>query len=324
MAKVFITGATGFVGSHIVDSLVAHGHRVEIIARKTSRTDFLPDNIVLHRCALCDPSPVFEKLTEAEYFIHIAGITRARRKQDYYDINGKSVKIWLDAVLAHCPNIKRFILIGSQAATRPSRKPIDENVVPAPLTDYGESKLLGERFAQDYMPDLPITIVRPPAVYGPRDRDIFFYFQMASRKIIPIVGNPERKFSLIYVKDLAEAVVLAMTHPDAVGEIFFVTDGDAHTWREFANEVARAIGGKKLRLRLPGIALWAAASVDETISFIFRKPALLSFQKVKELLEWWNADGTKMQRIIGFKPKFDLQSGVAETAQWYRENGWVK
>jgi len=170
---------------------------------------------------------------------------------------------------------------------------------------------------------LPITIIRPPAVYGPRDKDIFFYFKLASKGILPLVGNPDRKFSAIYVEDLADAIVLAMEHPDSAGETFFATDGEIHTWREFAIEVGNSVGGRKFKIRLPGAALWVAAAIDETLSFILRKPALLSFQKVRELLAPWVADDSKIVKKLGFEPKFDIKSGIEKTAIWYKENGWI-
>ncbi len=323
MPAVFITGATGFVGSHTVSALLAKNYRVEIIARNTSKTNFLPDGIIVHRCSLLDPSPMREKLADADFFIHIAGLTKARKKQDFYDVNAEAVKIWLETLGKSSPKLKKFVLVSSQAATRPSETPITENDAPAPLTDYGKSKLLGEKYAQQFINRLPIAIVRPPAVYGPRDKDIFFYFKLASKGFLPLVGNPDRKFSAIYVKDLADAIVLAMEHPDSAGETFFVNDGEIHTWREFATEVGNAIGGRKFKIRLPGAALWGAAAIDETLSFIVRKSALLSFQKVRELLAPWVADNSKIVKKLGFKPKFDIKSGIQETANWYRENGWI-
>ncbi|RKZ27924.1 hypothetical protein DRQ26_02195 [bacterium] len=323
MKKVLITGATGFVGSSVVSALFRKNYKVEIIARETSRLDHLPAEISVHRCSLLEPYKIAEKLADIDYFVHIAGLTKARRKEDFYKINGEAVKIWLDALLRYSTKLKKFVLISSQAAARPSDIPITEDDEPAPLTDYGKSKLLGEKYAREFFKKIPITIIRPPAVYGPRDRDIFFYFRLASKGILPLVGNPERKFSAIYVEDLACAIILAMEHPDAVGETFFATDGEIHTWRKFSDEVGNALAGKKIRIKLPAVALWLAAAADETISFMARKPALLSFQKVKELLAPWAADGTKIQKKLGFSPKFDLKTGIRKTALWYRENRWI-
>ena len=324
MAKVFVTGATGFIGSHFVSMLLERKHNVHIIARQSSHTDFLPDGISVHRCSLLDPSPLRKHLIDADYFVHIAGLTKSRRKKDFYDINGESVRVWMNAVKENSHRLKRFVLVSSQAAVRPSKQPISENAEPAPITDYGRSKLLGEKYALEFMDYLPITIIRPPVVYGPRDKDVFFYFKLASIGFLPFVGNPKRKFSAIYVKDLAEAIMLVMEHCAAEGEIFFVSDGDVHTWRSFALKVGDAVGGRKIKIRLPGAVLWLAAAIDETASFIVRKPALLSFQKVRELLRYWAMDSSKIMDKLGFEPKYDLSRGVKETAHWYREHGWIR
>jgi len=319
-----MTGATGFIGSHTAELLLKKQYSVDAIIRNEKRIEALPEGIEPIVCSLFEPNAILEKIKEVEYFIHIAGATKARKPVDFYNINAETTKKWLEAIEKHAVKMKKFVFISSQAATRPSYIPIDETIESAPLTDYGASKQKAEEYVREFIPRIPITIVRPPAVYGPRDKDIFFYFKLASFKLLPLVGKPDRPFSAIYVEDLAEAIILAMEHPESTGEIFFVTDGEIHTWRSFAEEIGKAVGGKKLKIRLPGTALWLAATIDEFISFIIRRPALLSFQKVKELLAAWVADSSKIEEKLGFKPKYDLPTGAKKTAQWYRENDWIR
>ena len=323
MEKVLITGATGFVGSHTAELMVRRGYRVFGMVRNSSRAKFLPDGVEPVVCSLFDPDGIAEHIKDTDYFVHIAGLTKARKREDFYRVNSESTKILLEALAQNSRKLKKFVLISSQAATRPSSEPIDENIEPAPLTDYGRSKLLAEQNAKKFMDRLPITIIRPPAVFGPRDKDIFFYFKLASMGILPFVGNPDRKFSAIYVEDLASAILLAMENPKSAGETFFVTDGKIHTWRKFAEQVGNAINRKKVKVRLPAFALWIAAFFDETISFISKKPTLLSFQKVRELLAPWVADSSKIENMLGFKPKYDLKTAIEKTARWYIEHNWI-
>jgi len=323
MENVLITGATGFIGSHTAELLLKQDYRVFGIIRDSSRAKALPDGVESVVCPLFEPDSIIDLLKNADYFVHIAGLTKALNRKDFYNVNAESTKIWLKSLSIHSTHLKKFVLISSQAATRPSSEPIDETVEPTPLTDYGKSKILAEKYAKNFMDKIPITIIRPPAVFGPRDKDIFFYFKLASKGILPLVGDPDRKFSAIYVEDLASAILLAMVNPKSAGEIFFVTDGEIHTWREFAEQVGSAIDRKKIKIHLPGISLWVAAFFDEIFSFILRKPALLSFQKIPELLSPWVADSSKIENMLGFKPKYDLKAAVAKTTKWYRDNGWI-
>jgi len=324
MAKVLITGATGFVGSHTAELFRDEGFEVIALVRNQSRAKALPEGVKPLVGSLFEPEKYAETLAEIDYLVHIAGLTKARRKQDFYRVNAEGTKSLLEGALQYGgENFVRFFYLGSQAGARPSRELIDETVPPAPLTDYGISKMLGEKYARQYMDRLPVSVVRAPAVYGPRDKDIYFYFRLAAKGFLPLVGNPDRRVSLIYVKDLARAIFLATTHPAAVGEIFFATDGKPHTWREFAEEIDRAIPGRKIRVRLPGWIMWVAAFFDVTTSFVLGKAPLLYFKRVRELLGEWVADSTKIEKTLGFVPQYDLARGVSETAEWYRQHGWI-
>ncbi|RKZ34180.1 hypothetical protein DRQ33_02700 [bacterium] len=323
MENVLITGATGFIGSHTAELLVEQGYKVRAIIRNESRIEKLPHNVEPIICSLFNPYQILDIIEDTHYFVHIAGLTKALHKRDFYRVNAESTRIWLEILSRYSAKLRRFILLSSQAAVRPSSEPIDETAEPAPLTDYGKSKLQAEQYARRYMEKIPITIIRAPAVYGPRDRDIYFYFKLASMGIVPLVGNPNRKFSAIYVEDLARAILLTMNNDVSNGEIFFVTDGEIYTWRQFGEEIGKVIGGRNLKIWLPGITLWIAACVDEMKSFILRKPALLSFQKVRELLAPWVADSSKFFDKLDFVPNYDMKSAVRKTAEWYRKNGWI-
>lgn len=324
MAKVLITGATGFVGSHTAEYFRNMGHEVIALVRNETRISALPEGVRPVVGSLFRPEEYAPLLGEIDYFVHIAGLTKARRKEDFYRVNAESVRILLAAVEKFAGSgFKRFFLLASQAGTRPSEKPLPEDAEPAPLTHYGKSKMLGEQYARQFMDRLPISIIRAPAVYGPRDRDIYFYFRLAAMGFLPLVGDPDRKVSLIYVKDLARAIYLVTTDPRSEGEVFFVTDGTPHTWREFAEHIDRAIPRKKIKIRLPGWIMYVAALVDVSTSFLLRKAPLLYFARVGELLGNWVADDTRIRQKLGFKEEYPLERGVPETTKWYREHGWI-
>jgi len=323
MAVVFVTGGTGFVGSHVVEGLVAAGHETHVIARNSSKTNLLPDGVVLHRCPLDQPDQLSDVLGFAEAFVHVAGLTSGGSREMMF-VNGTTVDLWLDALERHAPLIRRFVLISSLAAASPSTMPINEDVPSSPVSVYGRSKLAGETRALAHADRVPVTILRPPAVYGPRDKDIFLFFRFAAHGILPMIGDPCRPFSALYVKDLARAVQVAIEHPAVAGRTYFVTDGQPHTWEGFGREVARVVGRRARMLRLPAWVLRGVAGLADGTAWLTRNSVTLSRDKARELLQPWVADGGRFVRDTGFVPEYDLARGVAAAAAWYRENGWIR
>lgn len=322
MANAFLTGGTGFIGSHLVEALIESGYNVSMLVRPSRDIPCVPSNVRILRGTLFDAYKFGDELENMDYLFLVAGVTKARSVREFYEVNAESVKLWLSVAERHCSNLKRVVLLSSQAAAKPSRIPIKEDDDCAPLTHYGKSKLLGEKYALEFIGRLPITILRPVAVYGPRDRDFFVYFRIVSKGFLPIVGSSERKFSAIFVKDLVDAMIISAVDPNTVNDIFFVKGGD-YTLQEFSDAVANAVGKKAVKVKVPGITLWFASFIQEMSALFTRKPPLLSFQKTKELLNWWVADDNKFRRITSFMPKYSLEEGTKITADWYKKNGWI-
>ncbi len=322
MAVVFVTGGTGFVGSHVVEALVEVGYETHVIARDSSRIDGLPNGVVIHRCPLHSPDTMATELGAADHFVHVAGLT-AGSPADMRSINGDMVGVWMDALVRHAPHLQRFVLISSLAAARPSIAPLCEDAPSAPVSAYGHSKRRGEVEALTRADRLPVTILRPPAIYGPRDRDIFLYFRFAARGFLPMIGDPSRPFSALYARDLARAVCIAMQQRASSGRTYFVTDGQPHTWEAFGRAVAEAVGRKARMLPLPAWVLKAVAGVADGAAWATRRSFILSRDKARELLQPWVADGSAFVHDTGFVPEYDLDRGVAAATAWYRENGWI-
>jgi len=331
--KAYVTGGTGFIGSHLVEGLVDRGYHVTCLTRKTSNLRWLnhlltakSPQVELVRGSLHDSDVLAQHIRDADLVFHLAGLTKAPDAATYDRVNAEGTKHLIEACLGAQTNLGRFVYCSSLAAVGPScnATPNTEEVTPQPLTDYGRSKLKGEMVVREYADRLPITIIRPPAVYGPRDSDIFLFFQMINRGMIPILGEADKLLSLVYVKDLVAGIYTAAVSERAIGETYFLTDGDIHTWRDIERVIADALEKRPFKVKVPFFLLDCISIFMEAAAKITRQTSTLNRQKVRDLKQrFWICDSTKAQKELGYRPNYFLEKGIQETADWYRANDWL-
>ena len=331
--KAYVTGGTGFIGSHLVELLVNQGYHVTCLIRQTSNLRWInhllnakSPQVQLVMGNLHDSDVLEQHIRDADLVFHLAGLTKAPDAATYDQVNAEGTKRLIEACLGVQTSLDRFVYCSSLAAVGPSSNatPNTENVTPQPLTDYGSSKLKGELIVREYADQLPITIIRPPAVYGPRDADIFLFFQMINRGIMPILGEADKLLSLVHVKDLVAGIYAAAVSEHAVGETYFLTDGDIHTWMGIERVIADALEMRPLKVKVPLSLLDFISIFTETAAKITRQAPTLNRQRVRDLKQrFWICDSTKAQKELGYCPAYFLQIGMQETAGWYRANGWL-
>jgi len=326
--KAFVTGGTGFVGSHLAEALVSRNYEVHCLVRRTSDLKWLEGlNVRLVYGSVTDPESLAAAVREKDIVFHVAGLTKARSAAEFLAVNAGGTRNVLAACKAHNPAVRRVVYVSSQAAAGPSRDgiPLTEESPCRPVCNYGRSKLGGEQAAAQFASDLPVTIVRPSAVFGPRDRDVFFMFQFVNRGILPLIGSRDMRLSLIHVKDLAAAIVLAGERPEAAGQTYFAANPEPCRWVEAGEIVALALGKKARRVRIPIAVVWLVAAVARGISVFRRSPPVLSPDKVRQLKQaHWACSTAKIASTLGFRPRFSLEEGLRDTLRWYKENGWLK
>ena len=331
--KAYVTGGTGFIGSHLVEQLVNQGYHVTCLIRQTSNLRWL-DHLLTAKSLqvelvigeLHDSDVLAQHVRDADLVFHLAGLTKAPNAATYDRVNAGGTEHLIEACLDSQTNLNRFVYCSSLAAVGPSRDatPNTEDVIPRPLTDYGSSKLKGELIVHKYADCLPITIIRPPAVYGPRDADIFLFFQMINRGVIPILGGADKLLSLVHVKDLVAGMYTAALSEPAIGETYFLTDGDIHTWRGIERVIADTLEKRPLKVKVPFFLLDFISIFTEAAAKITRQTPTLNRQKVRDLKQrFWICNGTKAQKELGYRPIYSLEKGIQETADWYRANGWL-
>lgn len=325
--KVLVTGANGFVGSHLVEALLTQDYQVRCLVRRTSDLTFIRSLPVEWAYGDVGHGERLEAAcTGVDAVCHLAGATKARDRETFFRVNAEGTRNLLAACQQVAPHLQRFIYVSSMAAAGPSpdRRPIDESCPPCPRTYYGESKLRGEQFCHEYAERLPVVILRPTAIYGPRERDILFYFQTVNRGIRLLLGQGERRACLIFVHDLVALILRTLQDERAVGEIYFVAEGRDYDWQEISTLIASALGKRTLRIVVPEGLLPIIATVAEFQARLTGQPALLNSQKLIELRQrYLVCSAEKARRELGFEAQYDLATGIRLTAQWYRENGWL-
>jgi dihydroflavonol-4-reductase len=325
--RSLVTGASGFIGSHLVELLVARGHMVRCLVRRTSDLSWLKGLPVEYIYGdLFDPAILRQAVTDADYVYHCAGLTKAKKKEEYYRANRLGTKNLLDAALASGRRLARFVLISSQTAAGPSpgKNSVNEEAPPRPITTYGKSKLMAEQECLKVADRLPVTIVRPPAVYGPRDKDIFEFFNTMSKGLQPMVGLHEKYVSLIHAQDLVRGIMMAGESLKAIGKTYFVTSPHIYGWKEVGDITRDALGRRSLRVKIPEFGVYVIAAFAELFALFSRKPALINFEKARDMVQdYWTCDGSKAKQDLGFAAEIPLERGIRETVEWYRAAGWL-
>jgi nucleoside-diphosphate-sugar epimerase len=330
---VLVTGGAGFVGSHVVDALLAQGERVRVLARATTdRSPLAGRDVEFVAGDVGDESAEGEAaLARAAagsgLVVHAAGITHAAAVADYARVNARGTERMARAAVA--ARVPRLVYISSQAAGGPSPdgRPRDEDDPDTPMSAYGRSKREGEQAARAALAGAggatSLVVVRPPSVYGPRDRAFLELFRLVRRGIVPLHGAERQWVSLIHARDLAQAILAAAARGGA-DSTYYVTDGEPRTSAAVVDAIARALGCRPWRLDLPEGALRAVVGLAEGWAAWTGRPPRLTRER---LLEWteprWTLSDARARRELGWSPQIPFEQGIGETAAWYRSAGWI-
>lgn len=325
--KVFMTGATGFVGSFLAESLVQAKHEVRCLVRKESNLRWIADlDLDCYYGSIFDHDSLVRGMEGCDVVYHVAGVTKARTEDEYFRGNYEGTKNLVDAAMKYKKKISRFIHVSSQAAVGPSPTliPIDESHPANPLTYYGKSKWAAEEYVSSFVGKMPITIVRPPAVYGPRETDILEFFRTVKMGLIPQLGGADKYLSLIHVKDLVRGIIIAGEHDKSIGNTYFLTSPEPYSWEEISRITLNILQKRGFRVPLPVPLIKTIAAVSEGIASLTKKPALVNKQKVIEMeQDFWTCSPDKAKKELGFEAEIGLENGIRETLIWYKEQKWL-
>jgi len=326
--KVFLTGASGFVGSHVLEALLADRHEVSILLQRTSNTRFISRHlaaVTVHFGSLDDVPLLAKAMGGVEAVIHCAGKTKALHSSEFYRVNRAGTRNVVLAANACRESLRRLVYVSSQAVSGPGslNRPAEETGDPHPVSVYGRSKWLGETEVRLHC-RVPWTILRPAAVYGPRDTEFLPVFRKVKQRLMPLLSGARRPLHMVYGPDVAAAILCSLLQERGAGEAYHVAAEPPCTDEAFMEEIAAQLQIRPMRLRIPRSSLYLATVIQEILSRVTGRPNMLSRQKLPELLApGWVCSTEKIRRDLGFTAPTSLREGVGRTLDWYRREGWL-
>ncbi len=321
-----LTGATGFIGSHVAERLVREAADVRLWLREknTFVAGLEAKGAKTYLCSGSGDASIEEAVRGADTVVHCAGATRTFSREQYFEANADLTRRILNVLQPR----QKFIYISSLAAAGPSSPlaALDEHSPPRPVSHYGESKLLAEAHVRHWGAQgrNNFVILRPGVVYGPREKNLYHYFKWVAKGVLPLLGNGDRQLSLIYIDDMVEAILAACANP-AAGETYFVANDDAASLLTLGEAIREALGKTRLLpLRLPAFFFDTIALALDAVSAFTRKPAVLGRQKVLELKQAaWLCSNRSLREKLRWEPRVSLDEGVRRTAEWYINEHWL-
>jgi nucleoside-diphosphate-sugar epimerase len=325
--KVLVTGASGFLGGHVAEALSARGDKVRAMVRRTSKRDHLEKlaGVELFEGSVEQVERVREAVDGVDAIVHCAGIVKARSADEFFAVNVGGTSNLVEAARKNGKGLKRFVQVSSLEACGPSADgepvPLDQE---SPVTAYGRSKLAAEKVVLSARGEMPVVILRPAAIYGPRDVEILDAFKSVKRGLFPVINGGKSKTIFVYATDCAEACVRAIDVDVPSGRVYFVDDGcGAIDMRQMFSDFERALGKKALRAALPMPVLMTVARGVEAFGRITNRPVMLTREKASMLVQDWVCSSEETRKELGWEPKVPWSEGVPRAVEWYRQNGWL-
>ena len=330
--KILVTGASGFIGSFIVEEGLRRGMEVWAAMRRSSSKQFLKDpRINFIELNLDSTEQLIEQLRgyEFDYVVHAAGVTKCLNKADFHRINTEGTKHLVNALLTLKMPLQRFVYVSSLSVfgailEQQPYEDIRETDAPQPNTEYGRSKLEAERWLDALEQPFPYVVLRPTGVYGPRERDYFLMAQSIKQHSDFAVGYKRQDITFVYVEDVVQAVFLAC-EKGQTGRKYFLSDGEVYQSSTFSDLIRRELGSPWcLRITAPIWVLRIVTWIGDKVGRMTGKISALNNDKYHILRQRnWRCDIEPARRELGYEPKFTLERGVPLTIKWYKENGWL-
>jgi nucleoside-diphosphate-sugar epimerase len=321
--KALVTGATGFVGSHLTEALRRRGDAVTVLARSARKAEALrPLGVTVVEGDLHGTAALARAVEGQDVIYHVAGRVSARNEAEFLQANQAGTGNLVAA--AQVGGRPRFVLVSSMAAAGPASRgrPLEGDETPCPVTAYGRSKLAAERVVTAGA--LPWTIVRPPTVYGPRDREVLKVFRIARVGVAPVFGDGRQELSAVHAADLADALIAAGTTPAAAGKVYYACHPEIFTSGDFVRAIAAAMERRVRVVGLPAGLAGALLSVTELAARATGRATILTRDKAHEFFQpAWTGNPVPLSRDTAWQARHDLRSGLADTYRWYRTAGWL-
>jgi nucleoside-diphosphate-sugar epimerase len=322
-----VTGGTGFIGISLIEQLLARGYHVRCVAKDTLNLEDLRRlSVEIVLGDLVNGISWQSILKRVDVVFHVAGVTKARTKEDFFLGNYLAISSLLDSCKRFATRLQRFLHVSSLAVVglSPDGRPLTEEAPYHPLTTYGHTKMMGEQEVLRNANELPVTVIRPSSVYGPRERDILQMFRIVKRGLLPVVGFRDKFLSLIHVKDLVRGIIAAAESPVTKGQVYFLGSEEVYSSLQVGKAIAKASHRRPLTVRLPHFAAYVTGWLCQLIGKCSNKVAVCNLEKVRDMTQGaWVCDVSKSRYHFGYRQRISLEDGIKETFESYLANGWL-
>jgi len=325
--KIFMTGISGFLGSHAAQALAAQGHELFALARRSSQTSHLdfPFHRIDGELPACEG--LEQTLSEMDAVLHVAGKVKALSPADFHATNALGTDNLVQACLRAHPRPRLFLHISTIAVLDPSSEGSDFCLPPSlchPVSWYGQSKLEGEKALEALRGKIRCITLRPPVLYGPRDRELLPLFKAARWGISPLFGKGENRLSVCHVRDVADCISSLLASPPPQDEIYCLDDGGVHSWKSLAQDVCRAMGKPFRPLRLPPALFKLGAALNDWRARLSGSAQIFTRNKILEMQQpSWVCGHEKLARERAWAPRIPFSEGCRQTYEFYRKEGWL-
>jgi len=322
--KALVTGANGFIGSHLVDYLLSRGYEVHCLVRITSNLRWIRDHDVTFHYGDCtEKSSLYEAVRGQDYVFHLAGKIKASDWETYYQANTVGTKNLIEVCTEINPDLKRFVYVSSISASGPSVKGVKktESDPCKPISDYGKSKRLAEQAVESYGKKPEWVIIRPANILGPREHDMISVFILLGKRIKPLIGNGDIQTSICFVQDLVKGIEQAALSRKTIHKTYFITDGYLYSWRQILNAVLKELGMGRFVIPVPHTLIMFIALLSEILARVRGAELLFTRQNILQLRHNYSLyDSSRAFEDFDFSPSMSLETGIRNIVQWCREH----
>ncbi len=323
--KAFVTGGTGFIGSHLVDALIAEHSYDEVRCLVRSNEKWLKNKDYKKFKGDLHDLDILQKAAEGvDVIFHLAGVVRANKYEAFERANVEATENLLR--IAQKTTVPKIVILSSLAAAGPSRgQMLTEELPMKPVSMYGRSKKQMEKMVHKLADEkTSVTILRPSAVYGPREDQIYSFFKMVDKRICPIIGDGEYpQISMIYMGDVVQGCLKAASNNSKGVETYFISDEKPYSWNQIRQVTTTILGKKALPVYIkPKWVKKIAGGVEKAASFFGIYP-VINNEKANELILEWTCSIEKAKKELDFKPKYSLEEGISRTIHWYQKHHWL-
>lgn len=321
MKKILLTGATGFIGNNLLEFLSKENYKIYALVREPSKLGSFGENVEVIKGDLRDEKLV---LPEVDFVYHIGGLTKAKNYKEFYHVNYGGTLNLVNSIKKQKSPLKRFIFLSTLAINcDKDEKIINNNSKNSPKTHYAKSKLLAEEYLLKHKDDFKLIIVRPTAVYGPKEKELLHYFKILKKGYAPVL-NKSGLFSFIFVYDLVNILILLLNYDIKSGTILLSSDGNKYLWNDVIKLAAQKMNVNPKIIDVPKFVMLIAATFSTFFNKFKRTPSILTLDKLQEIYKSsWVCDISLIKELLNYTIEYDLDRGLDATIKWYKINRWL-